>query len=89
MIGSYPEVLVVRDVRRLILVLSTDKSAQVVMAGVYKMSENFLFTPFMRIGLGQKIMIGDSLESFRKIMNDLQQFECYNFQESIRRPGAV
>lgn len=60
-IGSYPEVLIIKNMRWLIFVLATDKSAQVVVAGVDEMSENFLLAPLMRIGLGQKIMIGKSV----------------------------
>lgn len=48
-IGSYPEVLVVNDMRRLIFVLATDKSAQVIVTGVDEMSENFLLAPLMSI----------------------------------------
>lgn len=56
---------------RLIFVLATDKSAQVVMPGINKMAENFLLAPFVRIWLGQKIIMGDRFKSFRKVMNDL------------------
>lgn len=70
-IGSYPEVLVVNDMRRLIFVLATDKPAQVVVAGVNEMAKDFLLAPLMRIGLSQKFMIGYSCKSFRKIADDL------------------